>query len=213
MTTNDDQLAPEFAIALRGYDRLQVDEYVSQLNAWMAEAETRQSIAESWVADRDRHIETLQHRIRELESEQHTGTASVALDEARERVAHALDDVVKTCNELHTQTQARCAKILDGARKDALAVVNAAHATVAELEAVAKDDARTVIDDANNYRTSARSEVDRLRAEHQQVLQQLSQLRGSLEGLISAPAAVLAAVDDITSQHADPARHNGTTTK
>jgi cell division septum initiation protein DivIVA len=227
MTTEGDQLAPEFAIAMRGYDRMQVDEYVSQLNAWMAEAEARQSIAESFVADRDRHIEQLERRVRELESERTAATPAAALDDAGRQIAASLDAVVSTCNELHSQAQARCDEILEEARRDALAVVSAARTTVSELEEVAKNDrivaasslnearieaeqdAAAIRADANEYKASVRAEVEALRAEHQRVLDQLTDLRGSLEGLISAPAAVLAAVDDITGHRDETPSPNG----
>jgi len=208
MTTTEQTTAPEFAIAMRGYDRLQVDEYVSQLNAWVAEAESRQTMAESFVGDRDRHIESLERRIRELEADQQQSQASAAVNELSERITKALDEVIANCNDLHTRTQARCGEILKGARRDAQAVVDAARETVAELESVARTEAQQVTDAANAYRTSADAEVERLRTEHQRVLEQLSQLRGSLEGLISAPVAVLAAVDDITGHRAD-ASSNG----
>jgi cell division septum initiation protein DivIVA len=204
MTIQDEQAAPEFAIAMRGYDRLQVDEYVTQLNAWVAEAEARQSMAESFVADRDRHVEKLQKRIAELEAQLETTTPVAALDDAHTRISESFDRVMASCADLHAKAQARYDEILEGARRDAVAVVNVARASVVELEA----EARAIIDEADEYRRTAHSDVERLRSEHQRVLDQLTQLRGSLEGLISAPAAVLAAVDDITG-HRDGASDNG----
>ena len=172
MSIREQHESPEFAVAMRGYDRLQVDEYVSQLNAWVAEAETRQSIAESFVADRDLHIQRLQQRVRELEAERGSAAASAGLADIEDHVATA-------------------------------------RAAIADIAETARAEAHRIVEEADEYRTAARTEVERLRSEHQRVLDQLTELRGSLEGLISAPAAVLAAVDDITGHRPAGGSRNG----
>ena len=53
---------PEFALAMRGYDRLQVDEYIGRLDRWMEEATARTQVAETELdivcADFDRARKT-----------------------------------------------------------------------------------------------------------------------------------------------------------
>lgn len=51
MTTSRDLQAPDFPVALRGYDRVQVDEYVQQLAARLDEANRRAAAAERQLAD------------------------------------------------------------------------------------------------------------------------------------------------------------------
>jgi hypothetical protein len=62
---------PEFAITLRGYDRMQVDQYLVQLGQRVLEAERRAKAAEAAVLERDRTIAELQAelpRARQVES-------------------------------------------------------------------------------------------------------------------------------------------------
>lgn len=46
--------APEFAVAVRGYDRGQVDDYVARLGDFLADAEQRAQHAEAGAAELDR---------------------------------------------------------------------------------------------------------------------------------------------------------------
>lgn len=51
-----DQEAPEFSFSLRGYDRVQVDEYVAELLAYVIEVEERAATAESALVECRREL-------------------------------------------------------------------------------------------------------------------------------------------------------------
>src|ERR1700738_2107892 len=54
---------PEFTIALRGYDRAQVDDYVDNLTHWLRAAETRAQDAERQADALVRRVEDLERRV------------------------------------------------------------------------------------------------------------------------------------------------------
>src|SRR6266550_2133512 len=54
--SEDSEGLPDFAVAMRGYDRLQVDEYITRLNRWLEEAQTRTAEAERKLAERPRPV-------------------------------------------------------------------------------------------------------------------------------------------------------------
>jgi cell division septum initiation protein DivIVA len=240
MTTMEDQVVPEFALAMRGYDRLQVDDYVAQLKGWIAEAEARQTFAEDSLVDRESRMAALMSRVVELEGEQAAASPASILDEANQRVAIAIDSAVEAAQEIISDAESRAASVLDGARQQAARIVAASRSSVVELEDAAKDDrldaAHTaeeirseatrdadttlrrareeadalvaaaeaqrdqVVASAEEHRITQQREIDHLREEHSRVLAQLADLRGALEGLISGPVAVLAAVDRIANE-------------
>src|SRR4051812_49107846 len=51
-----DQETPEFSFSLRGYDRVQVDEYVAELLAYVIEVEERAATAESALIECRREL-------------------------------------------------------------------------------------------------------------------------------------------------------------
>ena len=51
-----DQETPEFSFSLRGYDRVQVDEYVAELLAYVIEVEERAATAESALVECRREL-------------------------------------------------------------------------------------------------------------------------------------------------------------
>src|SRR2546423_12282393 len=61
---------PEFAIVLRGYDRIQVDDYIDKLDDMVAEARSRVEQAELRAEQAERESMTLRQRTRRLEEAQ-----------------------------------------------------------------------------------------------------------------------------------------------
>ena len=63
------ELAPEFAVTVRGYDRAQVDEYIDWLREWLSNATVRMESAEAESGQLREQLRRLQQRVDELEVE------------------------------------------------------------------------------------------------------------------------------------------------
>ncbi len=218
---------PEFALVMRGYDRLQVDDYIERLTEWLAEAEHRQQRSEddakrlvAEVDARDRHIGELEReRVASPGAVIEATAADVArlLEEAsaeRDRMLAAARDLVAG---LEHAARADCAATVEQAGEIRAGAVQEADDIRARAEHAAEARMADARRDAEQLITTARTHCDELRREcearqeaaegelarlverRQSVLAELSRLRGSLEQLMSAPAAVLAAVDDAQS--------------
>jgi cell division septum initiation protein DivIVA len=119
---------PQFAIAIRGYDRLQVDEYIDRLTEMVAEAEQRARQAESDL-EHSRHL-SVGPRVTEI--------FELAVEEAREVREQATEEAEK----LRSASQSEADQILTRARDradDVKAEIEAYRSRVevelAELEA------------------------------------------------------------------------------
>src|SRR3954453_3921012 len=84
VTEATDAVLPEFTIAMRGYDRLQVDEYIARLSRWMDEARARTEAAERAVVELRQGNAALHGRVTELERD--SGTPSAAFEELGARI-------------------------------------------------------------------------------------------------------------------------------
>lgn len=250
MTTADDHIVPEFALAMRGYDRLQVDDYITRLHAWIAEAEARQGAAETATVEGRQRATWLEQRVRDLESEQRAASPTGARDTAHQQIAAAaagavddlrglnesfhakvgaaLDAAVRAAGEIAAVARARMVELEAGARADREGASSAleeatasAHAVATEIRQQAIAEAESIVADAraaadtlvtdaeerrdrvlaeaDQSRKESHEELNRLHDEHQRALNQLGQLRSSLEALVSAPVAVLAALDGGTN--------------
>jgi cell division septum initiation protein DivIVA len=99
---------PEFTAAIRGYDRLQVDEYIARLQDLVAEAEDRGRAAESEL-EFSRHS-TVGPRVTEI--------FELAIAEAKELRSKAITD----CDRARTDARAEVDRLVSGAREDASAI-------------------------------------------------------------------------------------------
>jgi cell division septum initiation protein DivIVA len=143
---------PEFAISMRGYDRLQVDHYIDRLQDIAADAEERARAAES-----------------ELEFSRHATVGP--------RVAQILDLAVEEGKELRERMQAEADRIRDEARAEAEAIVAGARES-AELTRTEAERTRTdVLADADARRREVLAEVERLTESKTRLLGDLGRLQ------------------------------------
>src|SRR2546423_11342053 len=88
--------APEFALAMRGYDRLQVDEFIARSDRWMEEARARTEQAEHEVAVAHEEIANLRRRLADVES---AGPADPeAAQVAGAKIEQMLQTALDECN-------------------------------------------------------------------------------------------------------------------
>jgi cell division septum initiation protein DivIVA len=110
---------------VRGYDRLQVDEYVERLNEWAMVAQARASESEQRVAELENELRALRRHVRDLEDER-PDTPEQAVRAAAERAAAAVADAIRDAGELRRQATEEAERIVEEARRHALDVVETA---------------------------------------------------------------------------------------
>lgn len=129
---NDEAVVPEFAHAVRGYDRYQVDDYIERLNEWASGAQARAVEAERMADEQAEEIRALRQRVAEAEDGQ-PPAPDQALKEAAERAAGTVAAAVRQADEIRRRASADAEGRLDEAGRQAIAVVEAARQSVAGL--------------------------------------------------------------------------------
>jgi cell division septum initiation protein DivIVA len=190
----DEGALPEFAVAMRGYDRLQVDDYIVRQAAWLSEARSRMEAAErELAAARDQTVQ-LQEKLSALEERQ-LATTPRSLEELGERVTRILQTAWDAAEELRQDAQKEAAEILEGAkdrlayleeeaeRRHRLAEEELESATAKGREQAARE-AAAVVEKARQERddilAEARAEADRITRDGQRQRQELREEVGTL---------------------------------
>src|SRR5947207_2215643 len=91
---------PDFAVAMRGYDRLQVDEYIARLNRWLEEAQTRTAEAERKLAERP-----LPAAAPAKITAEPSKLGPMSLDEAGARISALLVNAQSECEKMRADAQ------------------------------------------------------------------------------------------------------------
>jgi DivIVA domain-containing protein len=146
---------PRFATSMRGYDRLQVDDYVERLRDIVADAEERGRLAES-----------------ELEFSRHATVGprvSQILDLAVEEAKELRDRVDAEVERTRSQAQAQCEEMVARARDTA--------ARTCEEAEVSRHD---ILADADAKRLAVLAEVERLTRSRGALLRELERLQNVL---------------------------------
>lgn len=171
------QGTPQFAVTMRGYDRLQVDDYVATLSGYLTEAQARALDAEDAavsLADRLRALESTAT----LETHGTGGPPPVGEPDpiAREPVA---DEVATAVRATLTAAEELAGRL----RGEAVADRESARRLVEQAEGEARARAAEIIEQAQQTveRLSRRAQLERTRRDD--VRRQLAGLRALLEDL------------------------------
>jgi cell division septum initiation protein DivIVA len=138
MTSDNGSATPEFTTAIRGYDKLQVDEYVAHLRDFAEDAESRARAAES-----------------ELEVTRHTTVGP--------RVGEIFELAVTEAKDLQDRARTECDKRIAEGRDRAAEIVAEAQEREAEASSAIereKEEARAEIE---AQRRRAELEIEQLR--------------------------------------------------
>jgi DivIVA domain-containing protein len=155
---------PEFAISMRGYDRLQVDDYVDRLVDIAADAEDRARVAES-----------------ELEFSRHTTVGP--------RVSQILELAVEEGKELRERVAAEADRRRDEARAEADAIVTGARESAGLTRDEAERTREEILADADARRREVLAEVERLTENKVRLLGDLGRLQQLLAEATGVPVA------------------------
>jgi cell division septum initiation protein DivIVA len=153
---------PEFTAAIRGYDRLQVDEYVERLHRLLAEAEERARSAED-----------------DLEFSRHATVGP--------RVSQIFDLAVAESQDLRQRVHREADALLADAREDVERLIADAHDDEAEIRARTEEERHELLVDMDRQRDAAREQLLALEERRRRLLGELTRLHhalGSAAGLV-----------------------------
>jgi cell division septum initiation protein DivIVA len=152
---------PKFAISMRGYDKLQVDDYVERLRDIATDAEERARLAESEL-EFSRHA-TVGPRVSQI--------LDLAVDEAKELREKVDEEAERT----RSQTRAQCEELVTRARD-----------TAAQIRSEAESARAEILADADAKRLAVLAEVERLGRSRGALLRDLERLQHVLSQATSA---------------------------
>lgn len=171
--TDLDTRRPEFTIAIRGYDRLQVDEYIERLQKLLGEAEERARIAEG-------------------------GQDLAAYTSVGPRISQILDLAAAEARDLREKVERQTRELLSDARSEARKIVESAEATARERSDQATRDWETMLAEYEQERDQIRAQVAELDERRRDVLGDLRRLYdalGAASGMVGPANDQLAGPD------------------
>ena len=166
---------PEFVVAMRGYDRLQVDEYVARLIEWMDDAQTRTEQAEADLALTRQETASLRQQVRAMQEESLVG-GRPAVDAAGSTLASVIEGALGEAHEIRSRAQADAERLLNGIRS-----------LGDELDRAARDEIGRAFEAATRFTAQATAEATEVvaaaRAEADELL---DQARAEREALVAS---------------------------
>ena len=168
MSTHTDP--PKFATAMRGYDRLQVDDFLARVLDIAADAEERAQLAEA-----------------ELEFSRHVTVGP--------RVSQILDLAVEEAKELRERVDAEVELTRSHARSQCEEMVAQARETSAQMRTEAETTRSDILADADAERLAVLAEVDRLSRSREALLCDLERIKHVISQATSIELPALPAGD------------------
>jgi cell division septum initiation protein DivIVA len=198
MTTTE--LAPQFAVTVRGYDRVQVEDYVDTLREWLANATLRMEAAETDNIQLREQVALLRTRLNQLDHQLSDGPPRT-LAAMGERVTRILEMAEEASASAQADAEAEAVAIVGRARQEAADVVRSAQGRHAEMEAFiagASDQAAAVLAAAE---AQAQESANRLLAEAEtraasREAQAAERARGVVAGAEAERLRVLTQLED-----------------
>ena len=152
MTTVEESTTPEFAHAVRGYDRFQVDEYIARLQLL---------------------VENAEERVRSAEAQ--AGHAAVG-----PRVAQIFELAMAEANELREQAERETEQRAASAKQRADKVVRTAKQVAADYEAHIRDEHAELMNALAGERDQVRAEVELLERQRAELASHLRRLHEAI---------------------------------
>lgn len=138
MEATEESSTPRFATVVRGYDRLQVDDYVEHLNQWIAQADNRAQECEAASARSAVEVEQLRRRLSTLNAETLTATPE-SMKALGNRVGTIMQSSFNAAKELHDRAQDDARATTAAAEERAARIIADATARAGELSGAAED--------------------------------------------------------------------------
>lgn len=107
---------PEFATVMRGYDRGQVDDFVTRLQEFVYDAELRATNAERRVAQAQRRMEDLEREL--SRAAEQAASPAAAYDDLGERIATILRLAAEESEALRSAAREQAEQMLEESRRE-----------------------------------------------------------------------------------------------
>lgn len=171
----DQGTRPDFASAVRGYDRAQVDAYVAHVLEWLADAQRRSELAERERDELAREVAELRAAAVALE-DRAGGPVPESLHAFSGRIGDLMQRAMEAAHDLETQAEAEARDLHDAANAEARLLVDEARAEAERIVGHARDSERVV-----------EEHVADLKAARAEVLAGLDALREMLTEIMARP--------------------------
>ncbi len=156
---------PDFDIAMRGYDRRQVDEYVARVEANLAEAQRGRDNALAISADRAAQLANREAHIESLTRQAATATENIKPVNVSDRIRDMLQLATDEAAQIRRAAEEETERVLAVARADSEKVRREAAAEQQRLTASATQRCAEADQKLAQARTQAATELEQARAE------------------------------------------------
>lgn len=187
---------PEFAAAVRGYDRTQVDDYLDRVHDWLAKAEARRASAEEARTVAARELAESRARLAMIEERSGVVTPE-SMATFGQRLGQVLQSAVGAADELQVTVRNEAEE--------------QRQVTVAECKAMlarAQEDAERLLDGARRKEREISDQIAELDDKRAAALGDLARLQQHLADILAAPSPPSASADvtgdDVVPETIDP---------
>lgn len=156
---------PHFDVAMRGYDRRQVDAYVSRAEAEIAELQSARDSALATSADRAAQLASNAAHIESLKRQASKATEPITPSNVSDRIRDMLQLATEEASQTRRSAEMEADRVLAAARADAERVRAEAAAELQRLTAAAKQRTAEAEQKLAQARNQATAELERARSE------------------------------------------------
>jgi cell division septum initiation protein DivIVA len=138
MESTEESIAPRFANVVRGYDRMQVDDYVEHLHQWIEQADYRSRQSEAAAARATAEVEQLRRRLASSDAETLTATPE-SMKALGDRVGSIMQSSFQAAKELQGRAQDAALATAAAAEESAARILADATGRAEELARAAEE--------------------------------------------------------------------------
>ena len=171
---------PSFAIALRGYDRDQVDEYLYRHESWVKDWRQRATAAEEASAAAQERVAELSRQVAHLEKRTFTSTPE-SFEALGDQVGGILKAAFDAAETMRSEAEAETGKMRRTAQSEIKDMTDAAQREVTAMREKAKRE-------IEGKRAALDQEIRRLVERRDSVITHLGSLQRDLSALLGAGA-------------------------
>src|SRR5690606_15913012 len=179
---------PSFEVALRGYDKRQVDDYVSRVDNIVSTLAAERDRALNQVHELAGHLEQVQSELAELRAQPpRVDRASFrdlgpTVDQIIALAEHQAQNITDTAAQRAAEQQAEAERVLTEARQEAERLQSEGQAAYEQAEAEAQRVNEQSAQHLENARAEAESMLEAARAQTEQEVQARRQVLAQLQG-------------------------------
>ena len=139
MPQSHDNAAPRFTTVVRGYDRLQVDDYLEHLSRWIEQAEYRAQQGEAAAARASAETEQLRRRVASMDAGPPRSATPQSMKALGNRVEAIMQSSFQAAKELNTRAEDAARAASAAAEEKATRIIADATARAEELSQAAEE--------------------------------------------------------------------------